>query len=350
MCDPEQVTYHPERSGGGQVPVLRDDWREPLRAQRDPLAWDSGRPRSTRNRPRRWRKQTWLGRFVSTYGWRAYALPVLAAVTGVVVYQTATGTSAPAPASLEPAQGPPSIGARGTAIIDAPPHGLTAFDANLPTGVLPDGGPFTEAGDKTWRILPGTTPQIGQGTAKVFRYTVEVENGIDPTAFGGDDAFARMVDQTLANPKSWTHNPQFAFIRVDAIEQGNPDFRISLSSPMTVREGCGYEFPLETSCYNPSYGPDGQPRVFINEARWVRGAVPFEGDVGSYRQYVINHEVGHAIGYLAHEACDKQGGLAPVMMQQTFSTADNDAAKFDPDWVKPDGKTCRFNPWPYPIA
>jgi hypothetical protein len=90
--------------------------------------------------------------------------------------------------------------------------------------------------------------------------------------------------------------------------------------------------------------------VFINEARWVRGAVPFQGDVGSYRQYLINHEVGHAIGYQHHEPCDENGGLAPVMMQQTFSTADNDAARFDPDTVKPDGKVCRFNPWPYPIA
>jgi hypothetical protein len=42
--------------------------------------------------------------------------------------------------------------------------------------------------------------------------------------------------------------------------------------------------------------------------------------------------------------------LAPVMMQQTFATANNDAAKFDPDWVQPDDKVCRFNPWPYPIA
>jgi len=39
-----------------------------------------------------------------------------------------------------------------------------------------------------------------------------------------------------------------------------------------------------------------------------------------------------------------------VMMQQTFSTSDNDASKFDPEYVKADGKTCRFNPWPYPIA
>jgi hypothetical protein len=332
----------------GQVPVLRDDWREPLRAQRDPLAWGAdGRPRTNRDGRRRWRKQTWLGRFVSTYGWRAYALPVLAVLTVVVIYQTATGTSAPGSEPKAAVPEPPTIGVRGTSIVDAPPRGLTEFDANLPTGLLPDGGPITPAGNKTWHIVPGGTGQVGQGTAKVFRYTVEVEDGVDSSAFGGDDAFVRMVDQTLANPKSWAHDPQFGFIRVDT---GVPDFRVSLSSPMTVREGCGYEIPLETSCYNPIFGASSQPRVFINEARWVRGAVPFEGDLGSYRQYLINHEVGHAIGYQRHAPCDRQGGLAPIMMQQTFSTADDDEAKFDPEWVKPDGKTCRFNPWPFPIA
>ncbi len=339
----------PVRSSG-RVPVLRDEWREPLRAQRDPLARGEGRVRADRERARAVRKQTWLGRFVSTYGWRAYALPVLVVLTAVVLYQTVTGTTAPKPAASASIQGPPAIGVVGTAILDAPPRGLAAFDANLPTGTLPEGGPFTEAGDKTWHVIPGTTPQVGQGTAKVFRYTIEIENGLDDTMFGGDNAFAQMVDQTLANPKGWTHNPQFAFIRVDGSEHAKPDFRISLVSPMTVREGCGYEFRLETSCYNPAYGQDREARVFINEARWVRGAVPFEGDVGSYRQYVINHEVGHAIGYVRHEACDKQGGLAPVMMQQTFSTSNDDNAKFDPEIVKPDGKTCRFNPWPYPIA
>ena len=115
---------------------------------------------------------------------------MLVVLTAVVIYQTVTGTSAPKPAASQSIQGPPAIGAVGTSIIDAPPRGLAAFDANLPAGTLPDGGPFTEAGDKTWHVVPGTTPQVGQGTAKVFRYTVEVENGMDPTMFGGDDAFA----------------------------------------------------------------------------------------------------------------------------------------------------------------
>ncbi|SEH90305.1 Protein of unknown function [Mycolicibacterium rutilum] len=344
----------PERSGSrenqGGLPALRDQWREPLRAQRDPLAEDSGRVRSNRDEHRGFRKQTWLGRFVSTYGWRAYALPILIVVTAVVVYQTVTGASAPAPKEAEgPVQGPPTIGVASTAIIGAPPKGLTQFDANLPTGILPQGGPFTEAGAKTWRVVPGAAPQVGQGTAKVFTYTVEVEDGIDTATFGGDDGFARMVSETLANPKSWTHNPQFAFTRVDASSGVEPDFRVSLTTPMTVREGCGYDIQLEASCYNPAY-LDGQPRVFINEARWVRGAVPFQGDVGSYRQYLINHEVGHAIGYQRHEPCGDNDQLAPVMMQQTFSTSNNDAARFDPQSVQPDNKTCKPNPWPYPIA
>ena len=329
--------------------MLRRGPGEPLRALRDPMAEDSGRARSNRDEHSQLRMQSPLGRFLATYGWRAYALPVLMVLTGVVLYQTLTGTAVPV--AEDAVKSPPTIGSSGTTIIGAPPRGLTEFDASLPAGIVPAGGPFTESGERTWRIVPGTTPKVGEGTAKVFTYTVEVENGIDTMSFGGDEGFARMVTETLGNPKSWTHNPQFAFQRIDATTPDlKPDFRVSLTSPMTVREGCGYEIEIETSCYNPVYGPDAEPRVFINLARWVRGAVPFQGDIGSYRQYLINHEVGHAIGYTTHEPCDRNGGLAPIMMQQTFSTSDNDATRYDPESVKPDGKTCRFNSWPYPIA
>src|SRR3984885_5988112 len=100
--------------GTGRAPVLRDEWREPLRAQRDPLGQTAGRVRADRDRPRQWRKQSWLGRFVSTYGWRAYALPFLVALTAVVIYQTVTGVGAPTPTASKPIQGPPAIGAVGT--------------------------------------------------------------------------------------------------------------------------------------------------------------------------------------------------------------------------------------------
>ncbi|WP_280487488.1 DUF3152 domain-containing protein [Nocardia farcinica] len=34
---------------------------------------------------------------------------------------------------------------------------------------------------------------------------------MDTSGFGGDAAVATMVDSTLANPKSWAHDPKFAF-------------------------------------------------------------------------------------------------------------------------------------------
>ena len=169
LCHPVSVTYDPGRrtrsAGGlerrdpestGRVPVLRNEWREPLRAQRDPLAEDSGRARSNRDDRRRWRKQSGLGRFVSTYGWRAYALPVLVALT---VWWCTRPSPAPARQKTrvrrDPCRGRRRSASSSTAIIGAPPKGLTQFDANLPTGILPDGGPYTEAGAKTWHIVPG---------------------------------------------------------------------------------------------------------------------------------------------------------------------------------------------------
>jgi len=295
------------------------------------------------------KKQSRVGKFVSMYGWRAYAIPILLIVTVLVLVDAVRGIGDSEPTGpKDPGFGELSH-SDGTDVVGVPPLADGNFASTVPAGVLPDGGPFTEKGAGTWHVVPGTSGQVGQGTDGVLTYTVEVEDGVDTAGFGGDESFGRMVDQTLANPKGWTKDPRFAFRRVDqsdpAVENGGgPSFRISLTSQMTIREACGYDIQLEVSCYNP-----GIDRVVLNEPRWVRGAVAFQGDIGSYRQYQINHEVGHAIGYREHQPCETDGGLAPVMMQQTFGTANNDIAKLDPEGVVPmDGKVCRFNPWPYP--
>ena len=107
-------------------------------------------------------------------------------------------------------------------------HDSTYWDNMLSTFITsviaPEGGAFGEAGAKTWHVVPGTTPKVGEGTAKTFTYTVEVEDGIDTTSFGGDEGFAQMVTETLSNPKSWIHNPQFAFERVDETGCGQAGF------------------------------------------------------------------------------------------------------------------------------
>ncbi|WP_157762835.1 DUF3152 domain-containing protein [Nocardia yamanashiensis] len=311
---------------------------EPLRARWDPTA--PPEDARSRERPEReTKKQSALGRFVSTYGWRAYALPVLLVVTVLVAVDALRG-------GADSVAGVPGFGVLSqhtdkTGIYGAPPKGDGKFAADLPTGTVPGGGPFTEAGAGTWHVVRGSTAQAGTGSDHVFRYTVEIEDGVDTAGIGGDESVAKMIDATLSNPKSWTHDSRFGFQRIDA---GDPDFRISLTSRQTTRTACGFEIPIDSSCYNADLG-----RVVVSEARWVRGALAYEGDVGSYRQYQINHEVGHAIGYHEHQPCDTDGGLAPIMMQQTFGTRNDDIAKLDPTGVVPmDGKKCRFNPWPYP--
>jgi len=296
------------------------------------------------------RRRTALGRFVASYGWRAYAIPVLVVVTVLAIIGMTRPSAdperpaaGPVAGSQDPAFGSLSTGKAGPTIIGAPPSADGGFSASLASGALPAGGPVAEQSVKAWHVIPGSGAQVGTGTQAVSTYTVEVENGMDTSSFGGDESFARLVDETLNNPKSWTHDPRFAFRRIDS---GEPSFRVSLSTPATVRDACGYTIQLEVSCYNSGIG-----RVVVNVARWVRGAVAFQGDIGSYRQYAINHEVGHAIGFHEHQPCGSDGGLAPIMMQQTLGTANNDIAKVDPDGVVPaNGLSCRFNPWPFPTV
>ncbi|MBF6327127.1 DUF3152 domain-containing protein [Nocardia transvalensis] len=322
----EQLTHRIDRS------------HQPLRARWDPTAPidEPARPRPNRGAE----KQSALGRFVSTYGWRAYALPVLFVITVLVVVDAVKGGGDSGGGGM-PGLGRLSQHTNKAGIIGAPPRGDGKFGGDLPTGALPDGGPFAETGAGTWHLVPGASAQVGAAQGHLFTYTVEVEDGIDTSGFGGDASVAKMVEATLSNPKSWIHDPKFGFRRIDS---GEPDFRVSLTSRQTTKTECGFEIPIDSSCFNSDNG-----RVVLSEVRWVRGALAFEGDIGSYRQYQINHEVGHAIGYHEHQPCESDGGLAPVMMQQTFGTRNNDIAALDPQGVVPmDGKKCRFNPWPYP--
>ena len=101
-----------------------------------------------------------------------------------------------------------------------------------------------------------------------------------------------------------------------------PTFAPPLASPATTYPLCA---PVETrgrvSCRN---GSD----VVINAWRWVHGAVTYDERLTAYCRYVVNHEVGHALGH-GHAICAVPDRRAPVMMQQTLGF-----------------QGCRPNPWP----
>ncbi|MET0965377.1 MAG: DUF3152 domain-containing protein [Nakamurella sp.] len=212
--------------------------------------------------------------------------------------------------------------------------------AAITSGWLPAGAPFVSAGPGSWHVVPGSTPTVGTGPAH-STYTVEVEDGIQTPE--QDAAFAAEVDATLADPRSWIGGGQVSLSRIDS---GDPDFRISLTSQLTIRSGdhCGFDVPLEASCFN-----GWADRVMINDARWVRGALSYGTDIASYRAYAINHEVGHALGN-GHQPCTGSGQPAPVMMQQSWSVSNNDLSVLNPQLIPNDGAVCTANPYPFPAA
>lgn len=283
---------------------------------------------------------------LATYGWRVYALPVLVALTVLVLIKVTGPGSEPGQAADAGAAG----GSTPSTPLATEEPATPVNQAKVPTAELPKGGPFAQSGKATWRVLPGTTKRVGTG-GKFYTYSIEVEDGIDPAMYGDDADFAKLVDQTLADPRGWTSTGDVSVQRVDP-NVTRPDIRISLSTPATVHrpDYCGYQIHYESSCWRGSKG-----RVMINLARWVRGAVAFGGDMLTYHQYALNHEIGHAFGN-HHLGCQTSNGLAPVMMQQTYGVANDYVARLnrvDPlnrDAVPADHKVCKPNAWPNPQA
>ncbi|MGQ0464215.1 MAG: DUF3152 domain-containing protein [Sporichthyaceae bacterium] len=156
-----------------------------------------------------------------------------------------------------------------------------------------------------------------KGKGKLIRYAVEVEQGL---AFAPTQ-FAAEVHRVLNHERSWGRGG--AKLRFERVDRGPVRFRVSLSSPALTDRQC---HPLRTfgrvSCFNGR-------RAVINADRWTYGSWTYGKDVAGYREYVINHEVGHALGY-DHVRCRKRGAPAPVMVQQTKSL-----------------EGCAANPWPH---
>lgn len=307
---------------------------QPLRARWDPAAaldeqadGESGG-----------RRKGWFATLVEAYGWRVFAIPVLVVLTVwlIVVTVRSPGTD-DSPSGRGEVRNPEISQSEGP--IGAP-AGDVAEDA-LPLGALPNGGVFAETGERTYRVVPGTGARVGTGPQE-YTYTVEIENGLPRADY--NSTFAVPVTTTLADPRSWIGGNEVSFRRVDGATE--PDLRITLVSSGTARELCGYQIEIESSCFYP---PEG--RVVINQARWERGALAFEGDIGLYRQYLINHEVGHGIGYEHHVPCPANGALAPIMMQQTFGVANSDIVALDPDMPDVDRSlVCRPNAWAFPSS
>lgn len=197
----------------------------------------------------------------------------------------------------------------------SPPSSAAASPTPSPSPSKSEKPSVPYSGSGKFVTAGGEAGPVGKGGA-TLRYRVQVEKGAGLDA----DEFAGYVDATLADERSWIAGGD---VRLQRAASGPYNFTVYLATPTTTDRLCA---PLPTSGYTSCRQGDS---VVVNLARWVLGVPHWDRDLDSYRQYVINHEVGHRLGH-GHVLCSGKGDPAPVMQQQTLKLAG-----------------CKGNAWPY---
>jgi len=172
------------------------------------------------------------------------------------------------------------------------------------------------AGTFTYSAVDG---QVAGQAGPVQRYQIAVEDGIGVSP----DDFGAAVEGVLSDARSWTADGSLRLQRAagsgQRVSASGPTgtdvaFVVLLASPAKSAALCR-EDGMDTQEFTNCRLHDG--RVVINAARWLTGVQDYGAPLSDYRNYVINHEVGHQLGH-GHELCPGPGQPAPVMQQQTL--------------------------------
>ena len=147
---------------------------------------------------------------------------------------------------------------------------------------------------------------LNEYNKSLFNISIKIESGLNLEP----NCLSNLISGILNDPRGWSTVEDRSF---QIVNSEDADLNIVFAKPETVDELC---YPLQT---NGIYSCRNEKNVVINMFRWLSGAKDFGTDLSTYRIYLINHEVGHYLGW-GHSDCPSDNALAPVMMQQSKST------------------------------
>lgn len=159
-------------------------------------------------------------------------------------------------------------------------------------------------------INPNEQWELLENANSYKKDTINISLKIEATVDIELECAANLILKVLNDSRGWSSivGKEFQFTSLE-----KSDFEIIFATPDTVDQLCA---PLAT---NGIYSCRRENRVVLNYFRWIAGARDFGTDLATYRLYLINHEVGHMLGW-GHTTCPAEGALAPLMMQQSKST------------------------------
>lgn len=150
-------------------------------------------------------------------------------------------------------------------------------------------------------------------TSKVWYISTKVDDDVRYS----NHSLKSKVLKVLKDKDGWESIDKIVFKYVDWNTLASIDSKnkipIRLSNNKTIVKMCGFKEIEKLSCCNMQ-----TKEVWLNFYRWKNGAKPSKLSLDKYRSYMINHEVGHALGRL-HAKCECEGCSAPIMMQHTIS-------------------------------
>ncbi len=169
----------------------------------------------------------------------------------------------------------------------------------------------------TTTTTPYPTATTAHAVPQVITVAYRVERHTNDAATSN---FAAIVHTTLADARGWSR-ASFRFVR----DAAAPHLIVLAEGDEVDRLCLPYDTYGKYSCQNG-------PVVALNADRWRTADPKWTGDLPTYRQMLVNHEVGHLLGQKhPRPQCRRRGEPAPVMNQQSTEL---------------DG--CLPNPWPLP--
>lgn len=155
--------------------------------------------------------------------------------------------------------------------------------------------------------------------------------------------WAAEAKRLLMGPRGWGGHPRSAglvdFKFVHSEEQ-HPHALVRLASNEDIMAQWPWSAApiVQHTMSATDMAPTPPRRVMLNAARWRDGPAAAvmpsaQRDLEAYRTYLVNHELGHAMG-LRHIWCTREEGAmhepAPVMTQQTVSIRNGCAFNCEP--------------------